>query len=100
MEGSMQDLKESILELLRLAATDLPPDVEASLRQAVEKEAPGSAGRGALETILTNVELGRKNSTPTCQETGTPIFYVYHPEGWSTRKVRAQIEAAVAEATA
>lgn len=96
----MQDLKESILELLRLAATDLPPDVEASLRQAVEKEAPGSAGRGALETILTNVELARKNSTPICQDTGTPIFYVYHPEGWSTRKVRAQIEAAVAEATA
>ncbi len=95
----MQDLTEPILELIRQAATDLPPDVEASLRQAVEKEAPGSAARGALETILKNVELARANSTPICQDTGTPIFYVYHPEGWSTRKLRSQIEAAVAEAT-
>ena len=37
--------------------------------------------------------------TPICQDTGTPIFYVHYPEGWSTRKLRQQIEAAVAEAT-
>lgn len=95
----MQDLTQEILELVRLAATDLPPDVEASLHQAVEQEAPGSAARGALETILKNVALARRNSTPICQDTGTPIFYVYYPEGWSTRKLRAQIEAAVAQAT-
>jgi len=95
----MQDLTVEILELVRLAATDLPPDVEESLRKAVEQEAPGSPGRGALETILANVELSRQNSTPICQDTGTPIFYVRHPEGWSTRKLRQQIEAAVVEAT-
>ena len=95
----MPDLTEYILELVRLAATDLPPDVEASLSQAVEQEEPGSAARGALETILRNVTLSRTNSTPICQDTGTPIFYVHHPEGWSTRRMRQQIEAAVAEAT-
>lgn len=95
----MQDLTEAILELIRLASTDLPPDVETSLRQATEREAPGSAARGAMETILKNVELSRQNSTPICQDTGTPIFYVYHPEGWSTRRLRKQIEAAVVEAT-
>lgn len=95
----MQDLSEPILELIRLAATDLPPDVERALRNAVEAEEPGSAARGALETIIKNVELSRANSTPICQDTGTPIFYVYYPEGWSTRQLRAQIERAVAEAT-
>jgi fumarate hydratase class I len=95
----MQDLTEAILELVRLAATDLPPDVEASLRQAVEREQPGSAARGALETILKNVELSRQNATPICQDTGTPIFYVHYPEGWSTRRLRSQIETAVVEAT-
>jgi fumarate hydratase class I len=65
----------------------------------VEQELPGSAARGALETILKNVELSRQNATPICQDTGTPIFYVRHPEGWSTRKLRQQIEAAVATAT-
>ena len=95
----MQDLTEPILELIRLAATDLPPDVEAALRRSLELEEPGSAARGAMETILKNVELSRANSTPICQDTGTPIFYVRYPEGWSTRKLRLQIEAAVVEAT-
>jgi fumarate hydratase, class I len=95
----MQDLTQPILELIRMAATDLPPDVEAALRRSLENEAPGSAARGALETILKNVELSRANSTPICQDTGTPIFYVRYPEGWSTRKLRLQIEAAVVEAT-
>lgn len=94
------DLKGHLLELIRLAATDLPPDVEAALRQAVEREAPGSAARGALEAILKNVELARQNVTPICQDTGTPIFYVTYPEGWSTRRLREDIRAAVAEATA
>lgn len=95
-----QDLTEAILELVRRAATDLPPDVEQSLRSAVEEEQPGTAARGALESILQNVNLAREKSTPICQDTGTPIFYVYYPEGWSTRKLREQIRAAVAEATA
>jgi len=95
----MQDLTEPILELVRLAATNLPPDVEKALRESVEREEPGSAARGALETILKNVEMARANATPICQDTGTPIFYVYYPEGWSTRKLRAQIEAAVVSAT-
>lgn len=95
----MQDLTDPILELIRRAATDLPPDVERRIQQAVEQEEPGSAARGALETILKNVALARQNSTPICQDTGTPIFYVDYPEGWSTRKLRQQIEAAVVEAT-
>lgn len=95
----MQDLTEHILELVRLAATDLPPDVEDSLRNALKNEESGSAAHGALETILKNVELARENSTPICQDTGTPIFYVFHPEGWSTRRLRKEIEDAVAEAT-
>lgn len=93
------DLTAHFLELIRLAATDLPADVEEALRRAVEQEEPGSAARGALETILKNVALSRQNQTPICQDTGTPIFYVYHPEGWSTRKLRQQIEQAVVQAT-
>jgi len=95
----MEDLTEPIIELIRRASTSLPPDVEAALRQSVEQEAPGSAARGALETILKNVELSRAKSTPICQDTGTPIFYVRHPEGWSTRRLRQQIVAAVVTAT-
>lgn len=96
----MRDLTDAFLELVRLTATDLAPDVEESLREAREREAPGSAAQGALDTILRNVEMARANSTPICQDTGTPIFYVAHPSGWSTRELRTQIRSAVAEATA
>jgi len=95
----MQDLTHEILELIRLTSTDLPADVELRLKQALTEEEPGSAASEALETILKNVELSRLNSTPICQDTGTPIFYVHYPEGWSTRQLKSQIRAALAEAT-
>ncbi len=96
----MKDMTESFVELVRRASTDLPADVEAALWAAQDREEPGSAAAGALETILENVALARANSTPVCQDTGTPIFYVSYPQETSTRELRAQIESAVAEATA
>ncbi len=95
----MRDLTNEILELIRRTSSSLPKDVEDRLRAALEKEEPGSAAHGALETILKNIELSRANSTPICQDTGTPIFYVHYPEGTSTRRLREQIKSALAEAT-
>lgn len=95
----MTNLTQEILELIRLAATDLPDDVERALIEAVEQEQPGSAAEGALKTIIENIALAREDSTPICQDTGTPIFYVLHPQGWSTRTLRTQIEVAVEQAT-
>jgi fumarate hydratase class I len=95
----MRDLTNEILELIRRTSSDLPKDVEERLKAAVEKEAPGSAARGALETIMKNVELSRKNSSPICQDTGTPIFNVKYPAGWSTLQLKKQIRTALADAT-
>ncbi len=94
------DLTQHFLELIRRTSTDLRPDVEEALRAARDREQEGSAAQGALDTILKNIELARQKSTPICQDTGTPIFYVYYPTGWSTLKLKEQIKAAVAEATA
>lgn len=93
------DLTQQFLELVRRASTDLRPDVEGALRASREREAEGSAAQGALDTILKNIELARSKSTPICQDTGTPIFYIFYPEGWSTLKLRKQIESAVVQAT-
>jgi fumarate hydratase class I len=95
----MRDLTEHFLELIRRTSTDLPADIEAAIIRAREAEASGSAARGALDTILENVTLARARSAPICQDTGTPIFTVRHAAGMSTRQLRAQIRAAVAEAT-
>lgn len=95
----MRDLTQELLELVRLTSTNLPSDVEKTLRVASAKEEPDSAARGAMETILTNVDMTRRNSTPICQDTGTPIFFVHYPEGWDPRELREQIKTAVAQAT-
>jgi fumarate hydratase class I len=93
-------LTDYFVELVRRAATDLPEDMETAIRDARDREEEGSAAEGALNTILENVAVARENSTPICQDTGVPIFYVYYPQKMSTRRLREQIEAGVAEATA
>jgi fumarate hydratase class I len=95
----MSDLTEMFVELIRKAATDLPADVEAALVAAKEREEPGSAAEGALEMILRNVALARSQSTPVCQDTGTPIFEVYHAPGVSTRRIVQAAREACAIAT-
>jgi len=97
---SQPDLTSHFLELIRRASTDLRPDIENALHAAREREAEGSAAQGALDTIIKNIALARQKSTPICQDTGTPIFYIYYPEGWSTLKLKKQARDAVAEATA
>ena len=82
-----------------MAATSLPLDVEAALRKARDLEDAGSAAEGALDTILENVAIARKNATPICQDTGVPIFYVRHAPDVSTRRLKKEMAAAVVEAT-
>jgi tartrate dehydratase alpha subunit/fumarate hydratase class I-like protein len=48
----MRDLTNEILELIRRTLSSLPKDVEDRLQAFIEKEQPGSAARGALETML------------------------------------------------
>lgn len=93
------ELKEALLELLRKASTDLAPDVEKAVRQAHNGEGEGTPAKAVFETIIENVELARKQSTPMCQDTGSPVFYIDYPEGGIEREFREAIDWAAAEAT-
>ncbi len=95
----MRNITDDVLELVRFTSTNLPDDVEKKLRQAFDREKPGSAAKGAMEAILSNVETTRKNSTPICQDTGTPIFFVQYPEDWNPGELKKQIRAAIELAT-
>jgi fumarate hydratase class I len=95
----MPDLTEHFVELIRRTSTDLPADVEKALKEAREREEAGSAAQGAVDTILENIGMSRRTFRPICQDTGTPIFYVWYPEGRSQRKLREQITKAVQIAT-
>lgn len=99
MDYKTLDLTEEFVELIRVAATQLPQDMRQALGKAKTQEQPGSAAEGAIDTILLNIDIAERNSTPICQDTGTPIFEVHYPVGVSTRKLADQIRAAAAAAT-
>ena len=95
----MQDITEHLVELVKSTSCDLSPDVEDALTDACKQEKIGSAALGALVAILDNVKLSRDTGRPICQDTGTPIFYIWYPVGVSQRKLREQIQSAVRIAT-
>jgi fumarate hydratase class I len=91
---------ETFVELIRRASAELPAEVAEALRKGREAEQKGGLASIALNTILDNVDLAREASAPICQDTGTPVVWVHHPMGISTRALKADFEAAVREATA
>jgi len=93
------DITEHLVELIKSTSTDLSPDIEQALATACDREQPGSAAKAALETILENVRLSRQTSRPICQDTGTPIFYIWHPASLLQRELHSQVCQAVRIAT-
>ena len=90
---------ETFVELIRRASTQLPEDVLRAIEDGRDAEQDGSLARKALETILDNVGLAREGSAPICQDTGTPVVWVHHPPGSSTRMLSAAFIEAVQQAT-
>ncbi|HIE53607.1 MAG TPA: fumarate hydratase, partial [Chromatiaceae bacterium] len=68
-------IKSTVIELLRLASTELPEDVKRALKDAYEKETE-EVPKMQLKAILDNIDLAVKTGTPMCQDTGVPLFYV------------------------
>jgi len=93
------ELKDAFVELLRRASTDLPPDVEQALQDAHRREEEGSAAKGVFESILENVSLARRNSTPICQDTGAIIYYIDYPRHTDEGPLREAGTEAAREAT-
>ena len=94
-----EKLVQQLHTFIRSASTELPSDVEAALREAQAKEPPGSTPANTFAAILDNVGMARCNGTPICQDTGSLIFYVYHPIGLDTIAFRGAIDAAAEQAT-
>lgn len=91
---------EKFVDVIAHASSQLPPDVVAALKRGRELENPGSLAAKALDSILTNIEMAKGNWQPICQDTGTPIAWIHHPTGMSTRMLTAAFEEAVRQATA
>lgn len=97
--GQTENYTETFVELIRRASTELPGDVLEALEDGRKAEQADGLASIALDTILNNVELARQDSAPICQDTGTPVVWIHHPSGISTRGLKRDFEAAVREAT-
>ena len=87
-----------LTELIRETSSSLPEDVERAIRSALRREKGNPSATVVLRTILDNVALARRASSPLCQDTGTLAFYV----SADLRRIVTpdRIRAAVAAATA
>lgn len=94
----MPDLAQSFEELIRRASTVLPADVERKIRQAQEAEGDSAAG-ATLGQMLDNAAQAAQASTPICQDTGTPIFYVDYGPDYKQQQIEEAVKAAAVSAT-
>ena len=97
--AAYESLVETFVELIRRASTQLPEDVISALEKGKAKEQESGLAEKALGTILENIDLARSISAPICQDTGTPVVWIHHPVGVSTRRLAADFEQAVRQAT-
>ena len=95
----MQFLFNSLLELITQTSTNLPPDVRAAMKIAVESETPGTQSSQALQIMANNIDMAYEDEGPICQDTGMPTFYIHTPVGVNQIPIRSTILEAVAEAT-
>ena len=95
----MNDLKDSLIELITETSTNLPPDVRAAMGMALDAEASGTQSAQALGIIASNIDMAQEDEGPICQDTGMPTFMVHTPVGVNQIEVKRAIREAVAEAT-
>jgi fumarate hydratase subunit alpha len=68
-------VEDTAVTVLRMAVTELPKDIKATLQKAHEEET-SVAGKTQLKAIIDNFTLATQTLKPMCQDTGTIIFYL------------------------
>ncbi|MGE0359538.1 MAG: FumA C-terminus/TtdB family hydratase beta subunit [Vicinamibacterales bacterium] len=89
---------DSMVTLVVRTSTDLPPDVRAAMRVAMDREEDPRATQ-ALAIIGQNIDQAAEVEGAICQDTGMPTFEVKTPVGVNQVALKARIRDAVAEAT-
>ena len=90
---------DSVVALIIKTSTDLPPDVRAAMKHALETEEDGTRARLALNIIGQNIDQAAEVEGAICQDTGMPTFEVKTPVGVNQILLKQQIKEAIAEAT-
>lgn len=94
-----ETVAEAMYEAVRLAATKLPPDVEAALEAAVNAESDPLA-REHLRVSLENARSATEGEGLVCADTGFPLFFVTAGSGTQIEGGFGALQQAAEEATA
>ena len=78
----MNELHDSLLELLRRTSAEIPDDVHQAILASLEREKQGTIAASAMKIIERNLALARQKSQPICQDTGSILFFVDCPLGY------------------
>jgi fumarate hydratase class I len=92
-------LVEQLVELIRRASTELPPDVKKALEAGRDSEPDGSTAKRTLTMMLENQNLACTRELPICQDTGTNVYRIRYPAGVRQKDFRAAIQKATTLAT-
>src|SRR5918995_751771 len=95
----MQSFFESVLSLVVQTSTNLPPDVRAAMKVALDREPAATQSGQALNIIAQNIDQAADCEGAICQDTGMPTFEVKTPVGANQLAMKKQVREAVAEAT-
>ena len=95
----MDELFESIIEIVRRTSAEIPDDVQRGILGALENEKKDTIAENAMKIIERNIALAREKSQPLCQDTGSVLFYVNCPEGYDQLAFKETVCRAVTEAT-
>lgn len=90
---------DSVLSLIIRTSTDLPPDVRAAMKVAMEQEQGGTQSAQALTIIGQNIDQAADSEGAICQDTGMPTFEVKTPVGLNQIVLKQLIQDAIVEAT-
>ncbi len=97
--NTQKNLEASLLELIKNTSAVLPDDVQKVILEALAREEKNTTAEYAMNIIKANIELAKKKSQPLCQDTGTVLFYVSHPQNFDQVKFTKDIQKAVVKAT-
>jgi len=95
----MENLNDSLLQLITETSTNLPADVRVAMRNAGQRENKATQSGQALAIIRLNIDMAKENVSPICQDTGMPTFYVHTPIGVNQLVIKKAIREMIAEAT-
>ncbi len=93
------EIEDTLVEAIRRAVTSVTRETEGALKEArksEEKEGP----RVQLDAILENIDVGKDEKRPICQDTGTQTFFIEVGEKFSSLDIlKGAVDNAVKKAT-